>query len=173
MKLLAFLSRRLDFLKRFPLLPLLLDAMLTVWTMMTRPAVHRRVLSLCSEIKLWSSVSERLHRYGGVQFDFEGRELGHVHSNGVVDLRFRRSIRDELVSSGRALPHHTFPCSGWVTLNLHSEAELLNAIALFRLSQAEASTRPVPQGGAPDRSENASSSLCSICISSAGSLKAR
>jgi hypothetical protein len=138
MKLFAFLSRRLGLLKRLTLLPHLLEALLTAFTAITRPSLYRRIVRLREEVRTWPSVSERVHRYGGIQFDCSGRELGHVHGNGVVDLSFRRAVCDELVSTGRALPHHTLPDSGWVTVPLRYDEDREVAVALFRLAYSRA-----------------------------------
>jgi hypothetical protein len=43
-------------------------------------------------------------------------------------------VRDEVVASGRAEPHHVLPESGWVSVHLTGEADVENAIALLRLS---------------------------------------
>ena len=34
------------------------------------------------------------------------RELGHIHGDRLVDIPFPKPIRDELVNTGQAEPHH-------------------------------------------------------------------
>jgi hypothetical protein len=85
------------------------------------------------EVGRWAEVVSRSHGGGGVAFRFHGHEIGHVHGR-LADLPFPRETRRELVSSGRAEPHHVLPDSGWVTFRIRSEADLANAIDLFRLN---------------------------------------
>jgi hypothetical protein len=83
------------------------------------------------EVSSWEGVSVHDHRFGGVEFRLGRRELGHLHGT-FADLPFRRPLRDELVASGRASPHHVLPDSGWVTGSMRTTAEVENVIALFR-----------------------------------------
>jgi luciferase-like monooxygenase len=79
----------------------------------------------------WKGVTTHDHRFGGVEFRVGRRELGHLHS-AFADLPFPRPIRDELVATGRARPHHILPRSGWVTVPMRTPNEIANVIELFR-----------------------------------------
>jgi hypothetical protein len=79
----------------------------------------------------WEGVTTHDHRFGGVEFRLGRRELGHLHGT-IADLPFPRRLRDELVTSGRARPHHVLPHSGWVTVPMRTAAEVSNVIELFR-----------------------------------------
>ena len=83
----------------------------------------------------WEGVTAHAHRFGGVEFRFGGRELGHLHGDRFADLPFPRRVRDKLVEAGRARPHHVLPESGWVTVPMGDAAEL---VALFRLAYERA-----------------------------------
>ena len=93
-----------------------------------------------AEVASWEGVSVHPHRFGGVEFRFGRRELGHLHGDPprLVDLPFHRTIRNMLVETGRALPHHVLPDSGWVSKQIRSEADADDAIELFRLSYERA-----------------------------------
>ena len=95
--------------------------------MSIRETIQKTVMS-------WPGVTERPHRFGGIQFSLGERELGHLHGDSMADLPFTRAVRDELIAAGRARPHHVLPDSGWVTYRLSSAADVPGAIALFRLS---------------------------------------
>jgi hypothetical protein len=90
-----------------------------------------------AEVRSWDGVSEHPHRFGGVEFRLGRRELGHLHP-GLADLPFTRRIRDMLVETGRAQPHHVLPDSGWVSRPLRTEEDAVEAIELFRLSYERA-----------------------------------
>jgi hypothetical protein len=83
------------------------------------------------EVSSWEGVTVHDHRFGGVEFRVGRRELGHLHGT-IADLPFPRSIRDELIASGRAKPHHVLPESGWVTVPMRTTAEASGVIELFR-----------------------------------------
>ena len=57
----------------------------------------------------WQDVAAHPHRYGGTEFRLGNREVGHIHGNHLVDIPFPKKIRDEIVTSGRAQPHHVLP----------------------------------------------------------------
>jgi hypothetical protein len=85
------------------------------------------------EVSSWPGVSVREHRFGGLEFRLGRRELGHLHAR-FADLPFPRSIRDELVATGRAKPHHILPQSSWVTVPMRTPSESATVIDLFRMN---------------------------------------
>jgi Family of unknown function (DUF5519) len=88
---------------------------------------------LVDEVSEWPGVTSHDHRFGGVEFRLGAREIGHVHSFGIVDIPFTRKIRDALISAGRGEQHHWLPDSGWTTIRISEGAEN-NAAQLLRLS---------------------------------------
>jgi Family of unknown function (DUF5519) len=96
------------------------------------------------EVASWKGVSAHEHRFGGVAFSVGRRELGHLHGS-IADLPFPRPVRDELIATGRARPHHVLPESGWVTIPMRTTAEVASVIELFRRNYERAgSTRGWP-----------------------------
>jgi hypothetical protein len=86
----------------------------------------------------WEGVSTHPHRFGGVEFRLGRRELGHLHGDELADLPFPRTLRDMLVETGRALPHHVLPDSGWVSKPIRGVEDVDDVIGLFRLSYERA-----------------------------------
>jgi hypothetical protein len=86
------------------------------------------------EVASWPGVTVEPHRFGGVEFRVDRRELGHVHGNRLADLPFPKSMRAELVAAGRAQAHHVLPDSGWVSYYMNSPEDADGAIDLFRLN---------------------------------------
>ena len=86
------------------------------------------------EVSAWQNISVHPHRFGGLEFQFGDAEVGHVHTNGNVDIPFPRSVRDALLAEGLAEEHHWVPNSGWITFRMGSEGELTHALWLMRLS---------------------------------------
>jgi hypothetical protein len=82
----------------------------------------------------WPNVTAEQHKFGGIEFLLNKREMGHIHGDRLADLPFPMKARNELVNSGRASPHHVMPQSGWVSYWIEKgEEDLDSVIGLFRL----------------------------------------
>ncbi len=90
------------------------------------------------EVTAWDGVSAHDHRFGGREFRLERRTLGHLHGNRWADLVFHRGIRDMLVETGRAQPHHVHPDSGWVSKQIRNDEDANEVVELFRLAYERA-----------------------------------
>ena len=84
-----------------------------------------------TEVTSWPGVTAKPHRFGGTEFDVNGKEMGHLHGSRFADLPFPMTIRNQLVNEGRALPHHVLPNSGWITFPIHREEDVSALIDLF------------------------------------------
>jgi len=94
----------------------------------------RFVVEIESHVSAWPGVSVHPHRFGGREFQFRDAEVGHVHTGGIVDIPFPRSLRDALLDEGLAEEHHWVPNSGWITYRVRDEDGLRHALWLMRLS---------------------------------------
>ncbi|KAB1188466.1 MULTISPECIES: luciferase family protein [Haloferax] len=90
-----------------------------------------RIVSLVVQ---WPGVETAPHRFGGTEFLVAGKEIGHVHDVGIVDLAITKAVRDSLLTDGLADPHHVLPDSAWVTYRVRSDADEPDAIRLLRLA---------------------------------------
>jgi Family of unknown function (DUF5519) len=86
--------------------------------------------ALCS----WPGITTGPGRFGAVTYSLANREVGHVHGNSHADLPLPKPLRNELVESGKAQPHHFLPHSGWVTVPIDGEGGVENALAIFKLN---------------------------------------
>lgn len=79
-------------------------------------------------------VTERPHRghSAGWEFRLDDRELGHVHTDGVVHVLLPKRERNHLVQAGLAAPLRYAPNSGWVEFVPNCADDALAAMALFR-----------------------------------------
>ena len=82
----------------------------------------------------WSRISVHAHRFGGREFLFGAAEVGHVHTNGIVDIPFTRPVHDVLLAEGLAEQHRWVPNSGWITFRMRGERDVAHALWLMRLS---------------------------------------
>lgn len=99
--------------------------------------------AIVAAVSQWPGVTVATHRFGGTEFRFGHRELGHLHGNRLADLPFPLLIRDELVAAGRAHAHHIHRESGWVSHPIRDPSDADRVIALFRLNYER------PWAGAP------------------------
>jgi hypothetical protein len=129
-----FTVKYLGFLKHVPLLPQLFDAFVRIHTFLFRKEVLTYTDEIEHAVLSWKGTKLKMHRYGGIQFDVNGKEIGHIHSNGLLDILFRKEIREQLVREGRAVEHHTFARSGWISVYIRSEADKKNALELLEYS---------------------------------------
>ena len=124
--------RRGRWLARVPLLPQLFDALLLAWTATFRRERLRALEALEARALALPGVTPRVHRFGGMEFCQAGRELGHVHGHGLLDVRLPRPEALALLAAGRVRPHHVLPRSGWVSFSLESEADVPFALELLQ-----------------------------------------
>jgi hypothetical protein len=100
---------------------------------------------ISKEILSWTDVTSEPHRFGGIEFRLNKREMGHIHGERVADLPFPMRIRDELVSSGRASPHHVLPKSGWISYWIEKgEEDIPAVIDLFKMRYEQLKPRSQP-----------------------------
>lgn len=91
-------------------------------------------IHITETVTSWPSVAVRPHRFGGVEYRIGKREIGHIHGDHLVDIPFPKKVRDEIVATGRAQPHHILPETGWVSFYLQQEEDVEKVIALLHES---------------------------------------
>jgi hypothetical protein len=102
--------------------------------MSVRGAQHR----IREVVRAWH-VTEAPRRFGGVEFRLGKRELGHIHGDWLVDIPFPKHVRDEVIATGEAEPHHILPETGWVSVFLQTDDDVERAITLLGRSFSLAS----------------------------------
>ena len=129
-----FVVKRLRWLARIPVLPQLFDAGLVIATILFDRPRLRATETFENAVSRKDAIQRRPHRFGGVGFFVGTTEIGHLHGNGLLDLFVGKSFRTEQVRRGRALPHHVFPQSGWISFWLRSPADIAQALELFEVA---------------------------------------
>jgi hypothetical protein len=92
----------------------------------------------------WPGVSSVPHRFGGTEYLYSKKEMGHVHGDRLADLPMPRRLHDELIASGRAQPHHILPETGWISVWIESPDDVAGVIDLFRLQYERYAKAPAP-----------------------------
>jgi predicted DNA-binding protein (MmcQ/YjbR family) len=115
-------------------LPHLFDTQLKLWSLITNPAMLDSLDNIEAEVLSWPGTNTTLHKYGGMQFNYNGHEIGHVHSNGILDIRFSRKTKQQLMDEGRVNDHHVFDKSGWISFYIRGKEDADNAVELLRMA---------------------------------------
>ena len=84
------------------------------------------------EISSWSGVTIHDHRFGGIEFRLNGREMGHMHGDSIVDLPFPKDVGRRLIAERKAYAHRFVPSSCWISYNM-MENGIQGAIELFKM----------------------------------------
>ncbi|MGZ3765062.1 MAG: luciferase domain-containing protein [Mucilaginibacter sp.] len=127
------MSRYLGFLKAVPGLGMAFDGWLKIWALATNPQLLDWMDEIEAEVLTWPHTTCGMHKYGGLQFNCRGREIGHIHSNGLLDMLLNQHIKALLIGEGRIADHHSFKNSGWISFYMHTDADKAYAIKLLRL----------------------------------------
>lgn len=90
--------------------------------------------TILQTVTAWERVTAHPHRFGGTEFQYGTREIGHIHGDYMVDIPFPKKVRDQLVAEGRAEPHHILPESGWISFYIRQAEDVQLALDLFQLS---------------------------------------
>jgi hypothetical protein len=130
-----FAVKHLRWLARVPGLPIFFDALLLASISIFRQPRLRAMEQLEAQALRLPNVFLKLHRFGGIEFvDKDTGELGHLHGHGLLDVPVGKEAARSLLANGKVRPHHVFPDSKWVSLQLESEADVTFALELLRMA---------------------------------------
>ena len=81
----------------------------------------------------WPGVEAVPHQFGGTEYRYGRKEMGHVHGDRLADLPLPRRLRDQVIAAGRAQPHHVLPDTGWISCWMEGPDDAAGVIELFRM----------------------------------------
>ena len=123
----------LGFLKHVPGMGFLFDNCLNIWTLVTDPAQFDYIDDIELQLLLWEGVNIGLHKYGGIQFNYNKREIGHIHGNGLLDMLLSSKLKQQLMQEGKIFDHHVFKHTGWISFYIKTQADRDYALRLLKL----------------------------------------
>jgi len=85
------------------------------------------------EILSWPGVTVHDHRFGGLEFRVNGREMGHMHGDELADLPLPKDVGKKLIAQGKVSLHHFIPQSGWISYYINGAHDVPGLIELFRM----------------------------------------
>lgn len=104
------------------------------WKLLRQSRVRAYKEVLVDTVGEWEGVEPGPHRFGGTEFLLDGREVGHIHNFGLLDVPFTAPIGDAVVGAGEAARHHVLRKGGWVSTFVDDPDDRAHARALLRLS---------------------------------------
>jgi len=132
MELLGFLARHLPWVPRvFPWAPQIFDGALMLFALLFTPRRFIVQERLWNQILDLTGVSETSHRYGGREAVFQGRELCHIHGNGVLDFILPKGVDVPNALNTHIHPHHVYPNSRWRTILVSKSIDKAAVVALL------------------------------------------
>jgi hypothetical protein len=112
----------------------MVDALMMLWNIVFNPQIMHYIEKIESEVVTWPHVSTTIHRFGGLQFNYFGTEIGHIHSNGILDILFSKKLKQTMIQDGLVSEHHIFKHSGWTSFYVNSKSDADKAMLLLELS---------------------------------------
>ena len=129
--------RYLRWVARVPGLAHFFDALLLTCTCVFCRSRLAAMEALELEALSLAGICLKVHRFGGIEFaEQEGRELGHLHGHGLLDVAVGRQAATALLANARVRPHHVFPRSKWVSFQIESETDVPFALELLAMAHA-------------------------------------
>ena len=129
-----FVVLHLRWAAQVPGLPQFFDAMMLAWiALLHRPRLSAMEAVEAAALKI-PGVRLGVHRLGGIEFRLSERELGHLHGNGLLDVRVGVNEACELVRKGWAGPHHLFGKSAWVSFWVRTHEDVGPAMNLLEIA---------------------------------------
>ncbi len=132
--MLEFIIKYFNVLKHVPLLPQIVDGFVKLNTFLFNKEILKHTDEIEKNVLSWEGTSLKLHKYGGIQFDVKNKEIGHIHSNGLLDILFKREIKMQLIKEGKVQDHHSFSKSGWISFYIKNENDKKYALELLEYS---------------------------------------
>jgi len=130
----SFVVKRAGFLKDIPLVAIIFDSLMRFWMLVTKPELLDWIDELEEDVTRMPETTIGIHKYGGTQFNYKGREFAHVHSNGLLDILLNKELKQSLMLEGKIKDHHVYKNSGWVSFHLHNKQDVSYACYLLNIA---------------------------------------
>jgi hypothetical protein len=135
-----FVVRRLRWLAKVPFAPQIFDAWLLIWTALFERRKLTAMTALEARILQFPGVRLCVHRFGGTGFMRDGREFGHLHGNGLLDVHLTPEEARAMVAAGVASEHHVLGPSAWISFWVKGEEDVVAAVKLLMLGAEKQQT---------------------------------
>ena len=98
------------------------------------PERQQPIQKLIRNISQWPEIEIHGHTYGGTEFRLFNKSIGHIHSNGMLDLPFVKTLRKALLDKDLVQLHHVHSSINWVSYSIQTNQDLEKAELLLLVS---------------------------------------
>ena len=114
------IARTFSFFKRIPYLPILIDEQIKIFTLFFKPKVFQQMIEVVKWVKKLPNIKSKYHKYGGLEFQINGKEICHIHGDGLTDVLLNRECAEKLILNTEAEEHHVIKNSGWISYQINN-----------------------------------------------------
>lgn len=124
------ISKSFGLFKNIPFLPILIDEQLKILTLFTKPKVFENMIELNKWIKSLDNIKTKYHKYGGIEYTLNAKEICHIHGDGLVDVKLTKELKSKYINKEQVEPHHELPTSNMISYQLtkNDNLELIKEI---------------------------------------------
>jgi len=115
------IAKKLSFFKNIPLLPILIDEQIKIFTLFFRPVIFSKMIDFVKSIKNFVNIESKYHRYGGLEFRINNKEFCHIHGDGLIDILLDRKTAQTLIENKICSEHHINGGTGWISYQIRNE----------------------------------------------------
>jgi hypothetical protein len=95
---------------------------------------QEHIQQLINNVKEWPEIETHAYIYGGTEFRLFNKSIGHVHSNGMLDLPFVKHLRKVLLEKNLVQIHHVHSTINWVSYLIENPEKTKEAEHFLLLS---------------------------------------
>tara|TARA_B100000809_G_scaffold52464_1_gene47791 strand:+ start:448 stop:897 length:450 start_codon:yes stop_codon:yes gene_type:complete len=134
------LAKTFSSIKRIPYLPIFIDEQLKIFTLFFRPTVFQKMIEIVKWTKKLPYVTSKYHKYGGLEFQVNGKEICHIHGDGLTDVLLTRRVANDIIKSTFAQEHHVISDSGWISYQIKKESDIEELKGIIKQSYSNKTT---------------------------------
>ena len=123
-------AKYFSFLKDIPILPIILDEQIKLFTLFFRPIIFSKMTDFVAAVKKFEAIHTTYHRYGGLEFKTRKKEFCHLHGDGLVDILLNKKTSTLFIKQGLCEAHHIHPNTGWISFQITNTSDIQQLILI-------------------------------------------
>lgn len=100
---------------------------------MMKTDTQKLIIKIENEVLSWDETTMGINTFGGIDFMFRKKEIGHIHWNSDLDILFGKQLTAELLKHNLVQEHKYVPIAA-ITYPVLSKVNIPFAISLLRFS---------------------------------------
>lgn len=75
-------------------------------------------------IKEFDNVKTKYHKFGGIEFLLDGKEVCHIHGDGLVDVKLSKAQKEKFLYFEKVENHHVLPKGNMISYQITKDDDL-------------------------------------------------